>query len=99
MRTAKRVLAAAAVGMPLLLGVSGTALAAQGNGHPVKASWIVKETQEQSAQNHTVQNNINVSPITQISHNSKGEQAAMTFTQQNNVNGTEQTEGEMDIDD
>lgn len=99
MRTAKRVLAAAAVGVPLLLGVSGTALAAQGNVHPVKASRIVKQAQEQSEENHTVQNNINVSPITQVSHNGKGEQAAMTFTQQNNVNSTEQSEGEMQVED
>ncbi|MEV0700752.1 hypothetical protein AB0I53_22970 [Saccharopolyspora sp. NPDC050389] len=100
MSTAKQTLAAAAVALPLLLVASGTALAA--NGHsvsPPKASWIVKQTQEQAEQNHTVQNNINVSPITQVSNGGKGEQAALTFTQQNNYNGTEQTEGEMQVED
>ncbi|MBB5154896.1 hypothetical protein [Saccharopolyspora phatthalungensis] len=100
MRTAKRVLAAAAVGLPVLLGTAGTALAA--DGHPTKlpkASKITKQVQDQAEHNHTVQNNINVSPVTQVSTGGKGEQAAMTWTQQNNYNGTEQTEGEMLVDD
>ncbi|GAA0525755.1 hypothetical protein GCM10011581_14110 [Saccharopolyspora subtropica] len=105
MRTAKRLLTAVAVGLPLLLGVAGTALADDGQGRPAKApkaSQIQKRIQEQAqsqaAQNHTVQNNINVSPVTQI-NNGKGDLSAMTWTQQHNANGTEQTESEMQDDD
>jgi hypothetical protein len=102
MRTVKCVLTAAAVTLPLLLGAAGTALAAGEQGHPVKppkASWIQKQAQEQSAANHTVQNNINVSPVTQVSNGSAGEQSAMTWTQQNNWNDTDQTEEETQTDD
>ncbi|MEV0088616.1 hypothetical protein [Saccharopolyspora sp. NPDC050642] len=100
MSTAKQALAAAAAALPLLLMASGTALAANGpSGSPPKASWIVKQTQEQAEQNHTVQNNINVSPITQVSNGGKGEQSALTFTQQNNYNSSEQSEGELQVED
>ncbi|KAA5833586.1 hypothetical protein ABT337_16690 [Saccharopolyspora hirsuta] len=93
MRTAKRVVAAAVLGLPLLLGAASPALAADGRGpvRPPKASEILKQVQSQDAQNHTVQNNINVSPITQI-NNGKGEQNALAWTQQSNTNDTEQDE-------
>ncbi|MEU5848236.1 hypothetical protein [Saccharopolyspora shandongensis] len=100
MSTAKQALAMAAVALPLLLGANGTALAAKGHSaSPPKASWIVKQTQEQAEQNHTVQNNINVSPITQVSTGGEGEQAALTWTQQNNINSSEQSEGELQVED
>ncbi|MEU5852919.1 hypothetical protein [Saccharopolyspora shandongensis] len=81
------------MGLVLLLGAaSGVALAAKGRPvKPSKVAWIVKQIQEQAEQNHTGQN--------QISHGSSGEQAAMTWAQQSSVNGTEHTEGEMQVDD
>ncbi|MGW1676968.1 hypothetical protein [Saccharopolyspora sp. NPDC002376] len=76
------------------------ALAANGKGpsRPPKASEIVKQLQSQDAQNHTVQNNINISPVTQV-NNGKGEQNAMTWTQQGNDNDTEQDEGAFQDED
>ncbi|MER7077845.1 hypothetical protein [Saccharopolyspora kobensis] len=91
MRTAKRVVTAAVLGLPLLLGVASPALAAEGKARPPKASEILKQLQSQETQNHTVQNNINVSPITQI-NNGKGEQNAVNWVDQSNENDTEQNE-------
>ncbi|RKT85268.1 hypothetical protein SAMN05421805_115155 [Saccharopolyspora antimicrobica] len=91
MRTAKRVVTAAVLGLPLLLGVASPALAADGKSRPPKASEILKQVQSQETQNYTVQNNINVSPITQI-NNGKGEQNAVNWVDQSNENDTEQNE-------
>ncbi|MGW1680234.1 hypothetical protein [Saccharopolyspora sp. NPDC002376] len=101
MLTAKRALATVVLGLPLLMGAAVPALAADGNGpaKPPKASEILKQIQSQDAQNHTVQNNINVSPIYQISVGGKGDQNAMTWTNQNNANDTEQDQAEVQDED
>ena len=94
MGTGKRLVAAGVLVLPLLLGAGGTALAGSVKGLP-DASQI----QDQAAQNGTVQNNINVSPVNQVSIGSKGDQSAMTWTNQNNVNDTEQDQYEEQDED
>ncbi|MER7014102.1 hypothetical protein ABT324_21995 [Saccharopolyspora sp. NPDC000359] len=92
MLTAKRAVTAAVLGLPLLLGAASPALGAESRAdRPPKASEVLEQLQSQDAQNHTVQNNINVSPITQV-NNGKGDQNALTWTNQGNTNDTEQDE-------
>ena len=85
MRTAKRVIAATALGLPLLLGAPGMAMA-DGGHHHKKPS----QSQEQDQENSTEQGNKNASPIYQWSVGSKGDQAAQTWNHQSNDNETEQ---------
>lgn len=90
MRNATRLTAAAALVLPLLFGAGDAALAAGGKKVP-KASGLIQD-QNQATANSTVQNNINVSPVNQVSIGSKGEQSAMTWTNQNNINESEQSD-------
>ncbi|MCI2416077.1 hypothetical protein MOQ72_01455 [Saccharopolyspora sp. K220] len=99
MGIAKRVLAAVAVGLPLLLGAAGTALAVDDEERPAKApkpaaihEAAEDQARKQVAQNGTVQNNINISPIIQIHNGDDSDQSAMTWTHQDNTDETEQSE-------
>ncbi|GAA2796091.1 hypothetical protein [Saccharopolyspora taberi] len=85
MRTAKRVIVATALGLPLLFGAPGMALA-DGHGHK-KADEVQHQDQEQD--NSTAQGNENNSPIYQWSVG-KGDQSAQTWNNQSNDNKTDQ---------
>ena len=86
MHNAKRVVAAAVLGVPLVLGAAGMALAGGDHGKPpVPNEWLQVQNQE----NATEQANSNVSPIYQFSVGS-GDPAAMTWSNQANENATEQ---------
>ncbi|MEV4648304.1 hypothetical protein [Saccharopolyspora sp. NPDC049357] len=92
MHNAKRVVAATVLGLPLLLGAPGMALAGggdHGHGKPPKPSeWLQLQNQE----NATEQGNSNASPIYQFSVGS-GDPAAATWSNQANENATEQNQG------
>jgi hypothetical protein len=88
MHNAKRVVAATVLGVPLLLGAPGMALAGGDHGKPpVPNEWLQLQNQE----NATEQSNSNASPIYQFSVGS-GDPAAMTWSNQANENATEQTQ-------
>ncbi|MEV4646344.1 hypothetical protein [Saccharopolyspora sp. NPDC049357] len=89
MHNAKRVVAATVLGVPLLLGAPGMAMAG-GDQHgkpPVPTEWLQVQNQE----NATEQANSNTSPIHQFSVGS-GDPAAMTWNNQANENATEQNQ-------
>jgi hypothetical protein len=106
MRSAKRVIVAAALGLPLMIGAPGMALADDGHGghdgkpcHSKKChkdhkdKWSQEQDQEQSQEASNNQSNSNASPIYQWSVGSKGEQNAMSWTDQSNEGSIEQAEG------
>lgn len=105
MRSPTRVLMLAVLGLPLLLpGFGGIAMADSGQAQPAKApkpSQVLeqaKQHSQQAGQLDTVQNNINVSPVTQVSIESDGDQSAMTWTNQSNDNTSDLEEHEQQAD-
>jgi hypothetical protein len=89
MHNAKRVVAATVLGLPLILGAPGMALASGGHhGKPPKPQeWLQVQNQE----NATEQSNSNASPIYQFNVGS-GDPAALTWSNQANENATEQNQ-------
>ncbi|GAA0525763.1 hypothetical protein GCM10011581_14100 [Saccharopolyspora subtropica] len=105
MRTAKRVIAATALGLPLLLGAPGMALADgdhHGHGKPChekcdgkhgkKKVWVQDQDLSQDQHASTDQQNHNSSPIYQWSVGSKGDQNALNWVAQDNSSSTDQVE-------
>ncbi|MGP4017861.1 hypothetical protein [Saccharopolyspora sp. 5N708] len=97
MPSVKRVIAAAALGLPLLLGAPGMALANDGHssdGKPCHSKKCHKDGQkiDQDQDSSTEQSNDNKSPIFQWSIGSKGDQSALNWTNQSNDSDTDQTE-------
>ncbi|WP_093157321.1 hypothetical protein [Saccharopolyspora antimicrobica] len=98
MRSAKRVIAATALGLPLLFGASAVAFADghHGDGKPCHSKKchgdVQKQEQDQEAS--TEQENTNYSPIYQFQVGSKGEQNAVNWVDQTNASSTEQNAGQ-----
>jgi hypothetical protein len=97
MRSAKRFIAATALGLPLLLGAPGMALANDDHdsyGKPCHSKKCDKDGQniDQDQDNSTEQKNDSDSAIYQWSVGSKGDQSALNWTNQSNDNDTDQTE-------
>lgn len=93
MRTVQRVIAASALGLPILLGAPGMALAADdGGGKPssTKPHKPQKPSVSQEQSNETDQSNENAQTIYQISVGGEGDQSAMNWNDQSNENATSQ---------
>lgn len=106
MRNAKRAVAATALGLPLIFGAPGVALADSADSQAKKCDsksdkkkdckvnnapfWVQLQEQEAAQENKTEQTNENASPIYQW--NVGGDQSAMTWNKQDNWNATEQNQ-------
>lgn len=94
MRTAKRVIAATALGLPLLFGAQGAALA--DGGHHAHKPPQHKEVQDQALgqdqDNSTKQTNTNT-PTTNVWNVGKGDVSTLNWNNQENKNDTDQTQG------
>ncbi|MDA3625183.1 hypothetical protein OU415_07035 [Saccharopolyspora sp. WRP15-2] len=105
MRSAKRVIAVTALGLPLLFGAPAMAFADGGHngdgGKPCHSKKCHGESQSQVQDQDasTEQSNSNVSPIYQWSVGSKGEQNAVNWVDQDNTSSTELNAGAWEFDD
>jgi hypothetical protein len=91
MRTVTRVIAATALGVPMLLAGPMAMAGGDGDGHrPPKPKPSVSQS------NETEQDNANAQPITQTHVGGKGDQSALAQNDQSNDNSTEQSVGEED---
>lgn len=92
--TAKRTIAVAALGFPLLLGAPAVALAGDEGSKPDHGKPLQNLEQAQGQQNGTEQSNSNASPVYQINVGGEGDQSAGTWTGQSNDNATGQVQGQ-----
>ncbi|MDA3625867.1 hypothetical protein [Saccharopolyspora oryzae] len=92
MRSVKRVIAATALGLPIMFGAPAMAFA---GGH--ENSDDQSQVQDQDAS--TEQSNSNVSPIYQFHVGSKGEQNAVNAVDQDNNASTEENAGASQSDE
>ncbi|MGW5642734.1 hypothetical protein ACWEV3_29410 [Saccharopolyspora sp. NPDC003752] len=88
MRSAKRVIAATALGLPIMLGAPGMALA-DGGHHP----WNIKDNQFQAQNQDADTDQANVNVPTQYTFNvGSGEANSVSWSNQSNDADTDQTE-------
>ncbi len=91
MRTSTRVIAACALGLPVLFGMSGVAAASSMEGGKHRPAHQ-HERVDQDQDNKTEESNSNKQPIYQINVGDKGHQNASAFNKQENENKTDQDE-------